>query len=317
MYDRHYKLAVFGDSYADSGPPESKFYPEAYYNRLAKRFRELHPNDQTSFYDNTGYSGASAYWSYYNFRKFVVDLNYNVEHAVMTFTDTQRLPITNKSFVGVSWKNLFRMDKHPLPIEAEQNLTDTDTSPSKNYWESILNQMILDGLGPCPTVGTYSEPDIFSMWNLIFEDNYYSNELTRLISVSCFTESLKIAKSRNVNLVIIIPFNSCMVEYLGEDPDPMITDNFMIITGLDKVSHMETKTWSIDEEYHTNLVKEIRWKNCHVDVRCNHLCATNNKILADLIWEGFKGKTGIYDLSEQPGLNFDEIHNYADIIYND
>ena len=104
-------------------------------------------------------------------------------------------------------------------------------------------------------------------------------------------------------------------EYLGKDPNPDITDNFMIITGLEKVSHTETKTFGNGMTYNTDIVKEVRWKNSEFDPRCHHLCNTNNKILTDLILQGLNGQTGIYDLSEQPGLNFDEIHNYADLIY--
>ena len=117
----------------------------------------------------------------------------------------------------------------------------------------------------------------------------------------------------------MIPVFNSMQEYLGKDPDPDIINNFMIITGIDKVSNMETKTYS-DDMAGTEFVKamkEIKWKNSEFDTRCHHLCKTNNKVLADLIWQGLNGQKGIYDLSEQPGLNFNEIHNYADIVYND
>ena len=325
MYDRYYKLAVFGDSYADSGPPDSKFYHESYYHRLSEMLAERspnderhHPDDETLYYENLGMSGSGPYWSYFNFKKYAIDLNYVIENAVMTFTDTSRLPITNPYYAGTAWKNLFRLDKFPLPMEREIN--NEGISPSKEHWETVVNEM---GLHPQPKLGGYDEADVFSMWNLVFEDNYYGSDLARLISLSSFTKSIEVAKTRNVNLVLIVPFENSLIEYLGEDPNPEITENFMIITGLDKVSHMETKTQStcadLSHKFRNNsdLVKEVRWKGNHVDVRCNHLCNTNNKILADLIWQGFEGQTGIYDLSEQPGLNFDEIHEYADLIYRD
>lgn len=323
MYDRYYKLAVFGDSYADAGPPDSKFYRESYYHRLSEMLAEQspsgekhHPDDERLYYENLGMSGAGAYWSYINFKKYAIDLNYVIENAVMTFTDTHRLPISNRYYAGSAWKNLFRVDKFPLPIERELN--NEGVSPSKEHWETVLSEM---GMHPQPKLGGYDEADVFSMWNLVFEDNYYGGDLAKLISLSSFTNSIEIAKARNVNLVIIVPFVNSLIEYLGEDPDPEITDNLMIITGLDKVSHMETKTQStcadLSHIFKTDLVKEVRWKGHHVDVRCNHLCNTNNQVLTDLIWKGFEGLTGIHDLSEQPGLNFDEIHDYADLIYYD
>lgn len=330
MIENYYKLAVFGDSYADAGPPESKFYNEAYFNRLKQfylddvnirqmqgqvsgrdfdqvlTFENFDDFDQILAFKNFGLSGASSYWSYYNFKKCVVDLNYTIENAVMTFTDTQRLPITCHELAGVSWKNLFRIHKEHRPFHAEVN--NPSHSVSKNYWDSALSHL---GLSGTPTVGGFTESDIFSMWNLIFEDNYSSGfGLAQSISVWTLKKSIDLAKQRDVNLVIIIPFNASMDEYLGENPE--IIDNHMIITGLDDVSHMETKT-----HYTNDLVREVRWKDSHVDNRCNHLCSTNNKVLAELIWKGFNGQTGIYDLSEQPGLNFDEIENYADLIYKD
>lgn len=332
MYDRYYKLAVFGDSYADSGPPDSKFFYQSYFSRLSKMlenppsdYPKHHPDDETLYYENLGMSGASSYWAYFNFKKYAIDLNYFIENAVMTFTDIQRLPITcNRMVAGCSWKNLFRHEKIHSDISTETNIE--GESPSKNHWESVLKAL---GNDPLPKIGGFDEADIFSMWNLIFEDNY-NGDLAKLISTHSFTLSMKIAKERNVNLVLILPFNNMLVEYLGEDPDPEITDNFMIITGLDKVSHMETRTFDncsginlrdpkiMNNDFFKNkTAKEVRWKDNHVDVRCNHLCDTNNQVLTDLIWQGFRGKKGLYDLSEQPGLNFDEIHNYADIIYND
>lgn len=316
LYNRYYKLAVFGDSYADSGPPDSKFFYQSYFSRLSKMlenppsdYPKNHPDNQRLYYENLGMSGASSYWAYFNFKKYAVDLNYVIENAVMTFTDTQRLPITHRMVAGCSWKNLFRQDKIHSDIDTETNIE--GESPSKNHWESVLKAL---GNAPPPKIGGFDEADIFSMWNLLFEDNYNPNgDLARLISTYSFTKSMEIAKERNVNLVVILPFDNMLVEYLGEEPDPEITNNLMIITGLDKVSHMETKTYN--NGYNNDIVREVRWKDHHVDVRCNHLCDTNNQVLTNLIWQGFCGKKGIYDLSEQPGLNFDEIHNYADLIY--
>lgn len=332
MHDRYYKLAVYGDSYADSGPPESEFFYQSYYNRLSQMLSdnptalgEHHGVDEKLYYENYGSSGASPYWAYINFKNCLVDLNYVVENAVMVFSDTQRLPIATKEHCGMSWKNLFRVDKIPMHIDVERNIE--GKSPSKSFWEHTLKTL---SMHPPATLGGYDEADVFSLWNLFFEDNYYHNELTKLISLASFTKSIELAKERNVNLVVIIPFDSSMSEYLGEDPDPKITDNLMIITGLDKVSHMETRTFdncsSIDpcdpkvmnnDFFKIKTAREVRWKNNHVDVRCNHLCGTNNQVLTDLIWKGFQGQTGIYDLSEQPGLNFDEIGDYADLIYDD
>jgi len=85
---------------------------------------------------NLGVAGASSYWSYHNFKKCVIDLNYHIENAVMTFTDSQRLPITNPDLAGTAWKNVFRVDKSPLPIQDEINLQ--AHSPSKSFWDSVL-----------------------------------------------------------------------------------------------------------------------------------------------------------------------------------
>ena len=169
----------------------------------------------------------------------------------------------------------------------------------------------------CTNCGEFiaKQSDIFSMWNLLFEDNYANCDLANLISVQSLIKSIEIAKVKDINLVIILPMNAGPVEYLGESPDPDITNNFMIITGLEKVSHMETKTYSNGEVYNNDIIKEVRWKNSEFDTRCHHLCNTNNQVLADLILQGFDGQKGIHDLSEQPGLNFDEIEKYAELIY--
>ena len=259
---------------------------------------------------NLGVAGASSYWSYHNFKKCVIDLNYHIENAVMTFTDSQRLPITNPDLAGTAWKNVFRVDKSPLPIQDEINLQ--AHSPSKSFWDSVLSGLYSQER---PTVGGYTESDIFSMWNLLFEDNYTNCDLANLISVQSLIKSIEIAKVKDINLVIILPMNAGPVEYLGESPDPDITNNFMIITGLEKVSHMETKTYSNGKIYNNDIIKEVRWKNSEFDPRCHHLCNTNNQVLADLISQGFDGQKGIHDLSEQPGLNFDEIEKYAELIY--
>ena len=75
MYDRYYKLGVFGDSYADAGPTDSKFYRESYYHRLSEMLAEQspngekhHPDNERLYYENLGRSGSGAYWSYFNFK---------------------------------------------------------------------------------------------------------------------------------------------------------------------------------------------------------------------------------------------------------
>jgi len=320
MIENYYKLVVFGDSYADSGPPESKFYNESYFHRLKQFYlddiyiQRMQGQDtgvdvdQILNFENLGKAGASSYWSYYNFKKCLDDLNYTIENAIMTFTDTQRLPITCQELAGFSWKNLFRIDKEHVPMHTEVN--NPSNSKSKTFWDSVMSSTNKASIHNSPTVGGFTASDILSMWNLIFEDNYAGADLAESISIWSLKKSIELAKQRNVNLVIIIPFEYSLGEYLGKEYDPEIINNHMVITGLDKVSHMETKTY-----YSKDIVKEVKWKGMHVDTRCNHLCSTNNKVLAELIWKGFNGQTGLYDLSEQPGLNFDEIEDYAELIY--
>ena len=316
MTERYIKLAFFGDSYADSGPLNSKFYEESYFHRLSKMFEDLESPITTSDtathaeyeYCPTGRAGTNAYWGYTQFKKMAQQENTILENALITLTDTNRLPITNNFFATASWINMLASDLQGVYSLEYQNAM-IDTTEHVEYWNNAMTNL---GVGGFYNLGGYSISDVFAIWNLFFENNFESFDTVRFINRQTLRCSAELAKNENINLVVIIPFESSVAEYLTEYPE--ITDTHLVITGLDEVSHRETKTWPDDPLY--NTTEKVEWRDNHVDVRCNHLCNINNKILADLVWEGFNGgKTGLVTLAHQPGLDYTEIEKYAIITH--
>jgi hypothetical protein len=317
MPKNYVKLGFFGDSYADPGPSDSKHFVESYFDILCNKTKYMKnasgsvadwPEPGQEKYVSEGWSGASAYWGYHKFQQLALDKNTLMENAVVSFTDTKRIPFTNKEFAGASWINLFGGEYQDHRPSSEHQLSQTDTSAQKRYWRGIMDAVSLSGYN---TYAGYTLEDAYATWNLFCEDNYQSFDTVRYINRQTLRSTVKLAKAKGINLVVVIPFENNLDEYLEEYPE--VVDTHLVITGLDEVSHRETKTYPNDPEY--NTTDQVLWHGNDVDVRCNHLCKTNNKILAGLVWEGIRyGRTGVVNIARCDGLDFTEIGDYATII---
>ena len=322
MTKRYVKLGFFGDSYADPGPEDSKYYAESYYSIIRNKTKYLAhstgsvtdwPDAGQEKYISEGYSGASAFWGYNKFQEIVLAEDTLMENAVVTFTDTNRLPITNRDFAGASWINLFGNEFHDLEHRrsTDHQRAQTDTSLERKRWHGIMDAAGLTGYN---SYAGYTLEDMFAVWNLFCEDNYQSHETVQYLNRQTLRSTVELAKAKGVNLVVVIPFESSLEEYLSEYPE--VVDTHLVITGLDEVSHKETKTWPLDPEY--NTTHQVFWNGGATDVRCNHMCKTNNKVLAGLVWEGIRyGRTGVVNIARCDGLDFTEIGDYATIIPKD
>jgi hypothetical protein len=318
-YDQDINLAFFGDSYADDSVMNENLRHESCYARVVDMFKAEH-NTEDFISQNYAQAGASAYWSYFSLKRLVEQSKCRVDYALVTFTDTHRLPFNTPRYRDKGWLNCYA---NMIQMLREKS-TDTDFVPDleimdihkhRQFWEDIF---ISSGLHTQPYMQAfagYRPSDVFAMWNLFFENNYESYDTARFINAHTLRKTVALAKEHNIKLVVVIPFRSSVEEYLSEYPE--IVDTHLVIVGLDEVSRKETRTSNYDGlgDPEWDSTQEVKWKTHDFDNRCNHLCRTNNKILSEIIYNGLKNNTtGLIDFAKNPDLNYDEIYDYADLI---
>jgi hypothetical protein len=294
-YDQNLKLGLFGDSFLSSlVNPFIKGNKESCFDNLVGKMSDA--NTVESEFLNTAKPGTGPYWAYKTFNDTVTKSKHKIEHAVVSFTDARRLPFTTEYHCGSAWVNSLAYE-HP-------DLTKpgiSDDLKHRNYWQLLQENLGMinehNRMDEGQWLGGYNQSDVFAMWNLFFENQYESAETIEFLNTHCLSSTIALANKHDINLVIVIPFNFSLNDYITVKPD--VTDTHMVITGLGVVSKTEIEN-----------LDPFEWLGADYDARANHLCKTNNQVFADLIYQGFQGQKGLYDLRDQAGLDFTEITNY-------
>lgn len=244
----HYKLAVFGDSYADNKGPFNDGWHQCVCELQGWDLEET---------INFGESGAGNWWAYINFIKFINEGN-TAEHYVFSLTSLNRFPLEKGRNYG--WV---------YPMYSFPSCSDFDVE----MWKSGLedHEAKLDDNG-----GTIRK--LFDYWDAVHPTKEADgcSTLVHFINNMVWKELNHIVTRDNLNVVFIIPFGFGFDEYcsLYKSQKPMITN-------IDEVSRLEM---SINEPGWAGMSWSIHNGNgSNNDARTNHLCKHNNILLAEII----------------------------------
>ena len=272
------KLAVFGDSYADSNIHHATAKGWAHY------LCEINGWDMNTETLQTGLSGAGNWWAYSQFRKA---LNaYNIEHAVFVFTEPNRLPIAKIS---------------------------DDITPSAAFMSSLYDKILDADLEPQFGPGaSYNEFQVIEMWREVFTDESNEYDLLHWINLTCAKECIQLAMQHNIKFTVMVPFCASMVT--GNYDNVVDPDAHLIITCVDDVSlaEMQLHDPAVDDIYWQGHLLGAPF-----DTRVNHLNNHNNKILASLVNQGLQGHKGYIDFSQRDDLDTspEAIQQYGKILF--
>jgi len=323
----HYKLAVFGDSYADQISPN--MFSRGWFNYLCKNLGAL-PKTQY----NCAESGTGIWWAYTNMLAFLEQGN-TTNNMVFCATTPGRMPLP---FTHSRFSEDYNQECPMISNDSflYELASDNETSLKVVSEEWTLNEKHIPN-------SNYTMHDVFNMWYHVwdkpkteFNDTGYNcGNLTNFIAKHVIEEVIDICKHKGINLTLIFPFgaeNFFQLTQNGFAPNELSefiqkNSDLMIIDNIDIVSRKEMSMIPENCENagsFTDGVVELIWykdkdKNIvsHTDSRCNHLMNENNQLLAEIIHCGISGqKTGLVHFDQEPGLCFDEelFKQYADKI---
>lgn len=277
----HYKLAVFGDSYADrNGPRGQTGTGEEGWEKIYCDQQGLNIT-KDSF--NAATSGAGNWWTYCTFDNFLKE--HTADLVIFSITTIGRIPLIKERGLAFEYELYQYSPAEGMTEYVADRYTNSNRMVERNFIQYIklwndFNQ-----------INTKLDPDTNTFIN-DFPD------LTRFVNIQVYKELIAKCRKYNIKALFLIPFSADITAYLSADR----CNDFPIIYGLDTVSAREMRRW---EEGFAG----VEWSTENGghpdrDARTNHLVQRNNQMLVAAINQALSTYTEspIIDFSEWPGL---------------
>lgn len=280
---KHFKLAVFGDSFGDrKGPNEG----ESWYDQLIHT-RSWHSNMCL----NTAESGVSNWYGYLQLKEAVKSCT--IENVIFAFTDIRRVPWEHPAVFGISY--FAQQDqKTPFP-ERYLNF---------NTWEYDSSN----------SESSFDVSEFCYAWNQLM---YQHGDFAAFLGKVIWNDINKICYDNNIKLIMLNSFDNegdMTKRFFSNNVVSLEHSHCSIVTGLNRVCMKELQTHIHPDAY-------MEWNPKGVgDTRCNHLSKQNNAVLSDLLNNILKtDRQIIQDFERCPGLSFDPdiIEPYGKLIIPD
>lgn len=294
----HYKLAVFGDSYADNkGPLGIDGNNTEGWEHYLCNAEGWHQGVDTF---NAAEHGSNNWATYVYFEKFFEE--HTADNVIVSFTTLGRLPMVH-------------MKNYSYEYESYYNIHQPDAA---KYLEILYGRSEDD-----------KEKEFFQymqLWNKFNSLSLFIDEetgvtksaladLTKFINLQAWEKISQKCKQMNVNAVFLIPFAFEFPKYFSYYRG----DDFPIIYGIDQVSAKETRRGEPGWAGVKWVVPNGSQSHEDNDARTNHLTMRNNMQLTNTIRQCLQGKAKIVDFENEPGLYLEDdcLTGYGEIQWDD
>ena len=275
---KHYKLGVFGDSYADSkGPLQDT---EGWQLNLCEQ-RNWNIHTDTT---NSGESGAGNWWGMWNLLNSINSVQY--ENIVFSVTNHWRLPLA--SIPGCNFAHTYML-----------GYASQTTEQKKQWYADSQDHNVPNGIGK--TLSTMPS-ELYRVWSELFDTND-DNMLAKFISQAVVDKLFLLAENHNV--VLLMPF--------GIKHYDISKHNLTIIHSLAQVSKEEMRAGNSNVdwiEWNNNPDNDHRTN--HLNNNNNKILAS---VIDEAL---SNNKPQLIDFRLQAGLDFsiDTLSKYGKIHYH-
>lgn len=260
----NYKLAVFGDSYADNKAPTD--FNDGWHQMLCD-IKGWDISETVNF----GTSGSNNWAAYRKFLDFTE--NHTADYYVVSLTDHLRFPMVYNDQSSWQYSQCYIHGENIRPKDGEVFIEQCKLTPLDN-----------------------SDHSVYDLFETFFTVNPESNKymgVTTFVSQMVWLELNRHAKKHNLNLLVIIPFSNTVQKYFD-----WCDTNIPVIINVDDVSLKEMGK-DLPEWDGVHWVNKHNHNSN--DSRTNHLCKHNNIILAELMVDLFKNPR-VADYSKENNL---------------
>lgn len=275
----NYKLAVFGDSYADNKGP----HPNEGWHQSLCRLNNWNINETL----NTGQSGAGNWWAYANLIKMLQ--KHTAENIVVSFTSLGRFPMIKNPNMSFWFEKIYpNYNSSDLFYNILKNSTESNTIEILNFFKTSASIFYIEeeNQEDYPNIVEYLNLNVWRSINELFE---------RI----------------KINAVFLIPFMDTYKKYTQ-----FYQSKYKIITNIDGTSIAEMQRNKPGWDY---IKWNDPTGNGHFsnDTRTNHLTNHNNNILAKEIKKGLEEDTGTHNFLKNKELDLSDgcLKKYGKIIW--